>query len=190
MKRPSSIDRLPKEVREAIGRLREGGCTIDEILAELAKFEARVSRSALGRHVQKLDEIGERMRRSRDMAEALTAKFGEDPDNRVARLNLELLHNVVFQTLTTAADAGDEGPTEDNGDGEPLVLSPKDAKLLSETLRNLATAQKSDADRTIVMRREMAKEAAAKVDQVAAKQGGLTKDTVEQIKAAILGIAR
>jgi hypothetical protein len=187
MRRPSSIDRLPKEVREAIGRLREGGSTIDEILAHLHQMEAAVSRSALGRHVKSLDEIGERMRRSRAMAEALTDKFGQDPDNRVARVNLELLHGLVFETLTAGASADEEN----NGEGAPLVLDPQSAKLLSETLRNLATAQKSDADRMIVARREAAKEAAKAVDEVAANgERGLSADTVELIKQRILGIGK
>lgn len=187
MRRPSSIDRLPKEIRESIGRLREGGRTIDEILAHLTEMEAPVSRSALGRHVKSLDEIGERMRRSRAMAEALTDKFGQDPDNRVARVNLELLHGLVFETLTAGASADED----DNGEGAPLVLDPQSAKLLSETLRNLATAQKSDADRMLVARREAAKEAAKAVEKVAARtEGGMTRDTIDAIKAEILGIGR
>lgn len=46
--RPSSVDRLPAEMRDAIGRLRDAGHTIDEIMAHLADMESMVSRSALG----------------------------------------------------------------------------------------------------------------------------------------------
>ena len=64
MARPSSISRLPPEIREAIGALRQDGRTIDEILAKLRELApaAEVSRSALGRHVQVLDRIGEQLR--------------------------------------------------------------------------------------------------------------------------------
>jgi len=59
MARPSSIERLPAELRELIGHLRERGRTIDEILAKLAELDVDVSRSALGRHVQHLDAAGD-----------------------------------------------------------------------------------------------------------------------------------
>ncbi|MGZ8371111.1 MAG: phage protein Gp27 family protein, partial [Caulobacteraceae bacterium] len=64
---PSSIDKLPPEVRALIGELREKrGCTIDEIMDKLRELEVDVSRSAVGRHVRKLADIGAEMRRSRE----------------------------------------------------------------------------------------------------------------------------
>ncbi|MBI1407310.1 MAG: DUF3486 family protein [Caulobacter sp.] len=185
--RPSSIDRLPRELREAIGRLREDGCTIDEILAHLQELGGRVSRSALGRHVKTLARVGEKMRQSRVMAEALTARFGDEPDNQVQRLNIEMLHGIVFQTLLA------EGGSEEEDAEERLVLSAKDAKLLSETLRNLSTAQKVDADRMLKIEEAALRKAARAVDEVAKQQsgeGGLSDDTVAIIKAKILGIGR
>lgn len=193
MARKSSIDRLPRELREAIGRLREDGRTIDQILAHLEQLGGEVSRSALGRHVKTLEAAGERMRQSRAMAEALVTRFGDEPDDRVQRLNIEMLHGIVFQTLLA------QGSSEDGGEGEDeeLVLSPKDAKLLSETLRNLSTAQKVEADRMIKAREIALKAAAKAVEEVAreeaAKQSGeagLSDQLVEQIKARILGIGR
>lgn len=38
--------------------MRSGGATIEEILAELSARGVKVSRSALGRHTQKIDELG------------------------------------------------------------------------------------------------------------------------------------
>lgn len=180
MARPSSIDRLPKEVRELIGQLRTDGATIDEIMAKLGELKADVSRSALGRHVKTLAEVGERMRRARVMAEALTARFGDQPDNQVARMNMELMHGMVFEVLTAAAGAEDE-------EGEPVMLDPKAVKFLSGALKDLASAQKVDADRTIKLREEFAKEAAAKVETVG-KARGMSADTVEAIKHAVLGV--
>ena len=60
MARPSSIDQLPETVRAEIGRLRQNGRTIDEILAHLRKLDgiAPISRSALGRHLQHMEKLG------------------------------------------------------------------------------------------------------------------------------------
>lgn len=180
MARPSSIDRLPKEVRELIGQLRSDGATIDEIMAKLGELKADVSRSAVGRHVKTLAEVSERMRRARVMAEALTARFGAQPDNQVARMNLEMAHGLIFELI--AATTGAEGE-----DGQPLQLDFKSAKFLASTLKDLASAEKVDADRMIKLREEFAKEAAAKVETVG-KQRGMSADTVEAIKHAVLGV--
>jgi DNA-binding transcriptional ArsR family regulator len=181
-RQPSSIDRQPPEIRELIGALRKQGRTIDEIMQKLGELSVDVSRSAVGRHVKGLAEVGERMRRSRDMAEALVARFGDEPDNRVARLNFELMHGLVFETLTAAAGS------EEGEDGEPVTLGPQQVKFLTEALKNLASAQKADSERTMKVRAEMAREAAQAVDKVA-KREGLSRPTIDMIKAEILGIA-
>ena len=182
-KQPSSIDRLPETVRAAIGRLRVQGRTIDEILAHLETMDVEVSRSALGRHVKGLAALKERMQHSRDMAVALVDRFGDQPDNKLARLNLELMHSVVMQTITATSDGED-------GEPQPVTFCPEDAMFLARALKELASAQKTDADRTILTRREMAKEAATAVDKVAKREGGVTRETSDAIKAEILGIAR
>lgn len=176
--RPSSIDRLPKEVRELIGSLRSDGATIDEIMAKLSELKAGVSRSALGRHVKTLAEVGERMRRARVMAEALTARFGDQPDNQVARMNMELMHGMVFEVLTAAAGAEDE-------EGEPVTLDPKAVKFLSGALKDLASAQKVDADRVLKLREEIARENAKKIDE-AVDTGKIDAEAAERARQ-ILG---
>ena len=179
MARPSSIDRLPKEVREQIGRLREAGSTIDEILAKLKELDADVSRAALGRHVKTLSVVGDRLRRSKVMAEALTAKFGDQPDDQVARMNFELMHAMIFELQMAAAGSEDE-------EGNTVTFDPKQVRFLSGALKDLASAQKVDADRVLKLRGEFAKEAAAKVDTVG-KAKGLSADTVAALRHAVLG---
>lgn len=188
---PSTIDRLPKEVRELIGSLRQDGRTIDEILGKLKELQLEVSRSALGRHVKSLDVVGERMRRSRAMATALVDRFGDEPDHKLTRLNIEMMQGAVFQILIAAAEAGDQGGNAEGGD--PVTLSPQDVGLMAKALGDLTRAAKIDTDRLMKVqaeaREQMAKEAAKAVDQVAKRQGaGLTRETIEAIKAEILGI--
>jgi arginine repressor len=180
-KQPSSIDRLPEEVRTLIGRLRVQGRTIDEIMAHLGTMDVEISRSALGRHVKGLAALKERMEHSRNMAAALVDRFGDQTDNRLQRLNLELMHSVVMQTIT-ATQEGDDGETS------PVTFSPEDAMFLARSLQSLASAAKTDGDRVILATREAKKEAAQAVDRVAKRDGGLTRETVDTIKREILGI--
>ena len=179
---PSSIDRLPEEIRAEVGRLRVQGRTLDEILAHLKGMDVDVSRSALGRHVKRMNASRERMKHSREMATALVSQFGDQPDNRLARLNLELMHGVVMQTITATAE-------DEDGDPQPVTFSPEDARFLADALAKLASAEKTNVDRTLKLKQEAAKEAAAAVDRVAQTgAAGLTVDTVAAIKREILGI--
>lgn len=181
MPRPSSIKRLPPEIQERIGQLRDQGRTLDEILAKLSELDVDVSRSALGRHVKTLDAVGERIRRQRALAEALVAKYGDAPESRIARLNLELIHGILFQL-----SAGE--------DGEPVELEPRDAMFLAKALRDLTGAEKTAGD-VVKLQSQIAAEVARKVEAAAdhvdqvARERGLTADTVQSIKAGILGIS-
>lgn len=181
--RPSSIDRLPEEIRSAIGGLRRQGRTIDEILDHLKGLDVEISRSALGRHVKSLAEIGEQMRRSETMAKFVVERFGEESDDRLGRANMRILQGALLELLTE--DRRDE-------DGQPITLTPAEAKELSLSIQRLVSAQRMDADRQLRLRAEaraeMAREAAKAVETVARREGGLSKDTVHAIKAEILGI--
>lgn len=181
--KPSSIDRLPEEVQAAIAGLRRQGRTIDEILDHLRSLDVEVSRSALGRHVKSLAEIGEQLRRSETMAKFIVEKFGEETDDRVGRANMRILQGALLEILT------EERVGED---GAPVTLSADEAKSISLSLQRLVAAQRMDAERQLRLRAEaraeMAREAAVAVEKVARREGGLSKDTVQAIKAEILGI--
>lgn len=176
MARSSTIRRLEPEFQELIGRLRERGRTIDEILAHLAKLDVEVSRSALGRHIQTIDRIGERIRKQRAIAEAIVTRFGEDEENQLARGNIELLHAALME-LTGGED------------GQPVELTPKSAALLAQATKDLSTAKRNDAVVALKAREEMAKAAAQAVDRVA-KTKGLSADQVAALKSEFLGIRK
>jgi hypothetical protein len=179
--RPSSIDKLDPEIRDLIGKLRiDKGWSIDEIRAHLQQLLEQSllpSRSALGRHVKSLEEIGERLRHSRTVAEALVAKIGDAPDDRVADLNIELAHTMMLQLLTR---------TDDEGDGKPIILGPEEQMFVARSLQALAGAKKTNADMVMKVR-EAAKKEAANAAAGAAKAKGLGADTVDFIRKAVLG---
>ncbi len=177
MARPSSIKKLPPEIRTMIADLREHGVTLDEILAKLRELGANVSRSALGRYTREIEEVGERLRRSREVADALVKRLGEAPESRQARLNIELMHSVILDLVIGAQEGGQ------------VTLDPEQAMFLARSMKDLATAQKADAEFVLRIRQEAAKEAAAAVDRVA-KTRGLSAETVADLKEQFLGIAR
>jgi hypothetical protein len=184
MTRPSSIDRLEAPLREEIGRLRiDKGYTIDQILAHLKTMEVVVSRSAMGRHIQKLETIGARLKESRAVAEALVQRFGEKTDDKLARLNVEMMHGIVMDVISKADEAG-----------TGALLDPEQVMFMARALRELAAASKTDTDRMmnaakLKASQETAAKAAAAVETAAKTQKGLSKETVEAIKHAVLGVA-
>jgi len=178
MARPSTIQRLPAEVRDLIGELREQGRTIDEILSKLRELDVDVSRSALGRHVKQIDAIGSEIRRSRAVAESLVRQYGEAPESRTARLNIELMQGLVTRLMFAE-------------DGEVIQFEPKDAMMLATALQKLAQAAKQDADREVLIRKEFAK----KLDEaiaaaVEAGERGLSPERLAELRRGFLGVGR
>ncbi|MDM7928676.1 phage protein Gp27 family protein [Blastomonas fulva] len=177
---PSTIDRADPEVRALINELRiEKGWTIDEIKAQLEKIgQGHISRSALGRHVRTLADISSEMRETQIYAEALAKQAGNASQSELLDLNGQLLHANMFRLILAEKD------------GEGIQLSPKEAKEFSEALRNLALARKTDLDVVEKAERRAAEKAtkqAAEKATTAARAKGLSKDTVEAIRHAVLG---
>lgn len=183
MARRSSIDRLPREVREKIATLRESGRTIDEILTCLDGLNLQVSRSAMGRHVQNLDKLAEKIQRSRDVADTLVRRIGDAPENRQMQLNVELMHSVIMDLLMNVPDGEGEN-------GEPVTFDAMQAMLISKSLDHLAKASKTDADKVLRIREEAVKKAKLEAAEIATKQAksaGLTDEVAQLIRQKILG---
>jgi hypothetical protein len=189
MARPSTIARLPGDIREAIGRLRDQGRTLDEILNHLQGMEVTVSRSALGRHVQQMDKVGERLRRSRAISEALVRQLGDAPESRTATLNIEMMHSFLFDFLASAEEGGTDEASEA---ALAHVRDPKSVALMAEAVQRLTTASRHNVEfvaRVEDRAAQKAKAGAARAAETAARAQGLSADTIATIKASILGVA-
>lgn len=176
--KPSSIDRLPEEVRAKIAELRRQNITIDQILEHLGTLGVEVSRSALGRHVRSLAEIGEQIRRTEAMSKFVVERFGEESDDRVARASMRILQSAMLELVTE--ERFDE-------EGKPVHLTAKEAKELSLALQRLVNAERTETERELKLRAAFKKEAAEKLDG-AARTGEIDPDAVERAKR-ILGFA-
>lgn len=187
MPRPSSIDQLPEEVRVEIGRLRGLGWTIDQILEHLRELLDRApSRSALGRHIQGLDKLGERMRRSRQVAEALVRELGTAPESQAARLNIELIHTAILDLFMHADDTAEGTAGEAQPPREPI-----DIQWLAKAVDHLAKASKTNVEFVADIEARAAaktKTEAATAAETVARERGITAGTIEAIKAGIFGV--
>ncbi|MFZ5739634.1 MAG: DUF3486 family protein [Pseudomonadota bacterium] len=187
--RPSSIDRLPEEVRDLIGRLRDKGCTIDEIMRKLGELdldkEDLPSRSALGRHLQKAAEVAERIKKSRQVAEVIVRQLGESDPDKTTRMNIELMHNILFELATRTSEE----------DGQPITFQPMDVMLLAKSLDHLGKASKDDVARTVAIEKRAAEKAKAEALKQAeetiksvVKEGGLSNEVISQLRRDFLGV--
>jgi len=188
MRRPSTIDKLGPEIRDLIGQLRDNGRSIDAILEHLRKLlpdDDVPSRSALGRHLQKIEVIAERMRQSRVVADTLVRQLGDEPADKSTRLNIELMHSVIFD-IVTASQAGGEN------EGQPVTFDPEQVMFLAKSLDHLGKAAVADVQRIEKIEKRAAekaqKEAAARVEKVA-REKGLSEDTLAAIRSGIFGVS-
>jgi hypothetical protein len=107
------------------------------------------------------------------MAAVWMDKIGKEPDGDVGRMLLEMLRMLAFKSL-----------------GELDSASPEDLMFLSNAIKGFAQTDKLVVDKTINLRKLMAIEAAKVASSVAktVKKAGLSDDTVNLIRAEILGI--
>lgn len=185
MARNSSIKQLPDKLLAQVNfLLTEKGWTIDQVVDYLSEAGHPVSRSAVGRYKQNVDKLGERLRQSREITEALVREIGPHArDGKQGRLLVEILRNLVFDQLAKQMD----------GEGEDMVT--QDFFFLGKALKEMAQAARLDQDFDSKIRekireeeREKAqKEVAGKVAS-AGRKAGLSKDVLEQMTQHVFGV--
>lgn len=188
MPRPNTIDLLPSEIRDRIhawlndpsvtqlSAVDRTNALVDAINASRPEDEAlpHVSKSGLNRYAQRVQQIGEKMRQSRQVAEMLIGQLGNAPAGEVGKLINESIRTIVFDAVTGLAESD-----------EPV--SPGVINKLALAAKRLEEATSINDKRERAIRDEERAAAAAAVETVGRGQG-LTADTVSAIKAEILGI--
>jgi hypothetical protein len=192
--RISEIDRLPAWADDAkawaFEQLKERKLTQIEILdglndrlraASLAEDVTAeppvISRSAFNRTALAIAIHGRRLAETRDIAAVLAPKLDQAGDNSVTLMVAETLKTLIFEMLSNAGELKADGDT---------------AEMLMMTARALTAAEqakKISSDQRKKIEAELQSKAAKAVDAVA-KSAGLTAETVDSIKARILGIEK
>lgn len=191
MARPSSIEREDEEIREEIAKARAHGMTIDEILALLREgYGKDFSRSAMGRHCQKLDKLGQKARRSRMVAEALARQMGDASVSRMLRANVEMMHTAILDLFM----AGEEEGGQINADGlAALQGNPEGLMLLSKALDHLTKASKTDADFVSKIEEQHEARLRKQVEKTIAsnaKRQGLSAETAAAMLEGAFGVKK
>jgi ribosomal protein S13 len=185
--RPSSIEQLPADILQKLQallrdpRVNQLDATrrINVILAEQGHDE-RVSKSSVNRYAVRMNEVGERMRQSRQVSEMWIAKLGAEPEGKMGRLLNEMLRTLAFE-LTEKVMASDL-----NEETLPGVID--QIKNLSLTSMRLEKSLSENIKTEKEIRKAFAAEVAAETE-VVAKDAGLSAEAVQTIKNKILGIA-
>lgn len=177
----SSVRRLPDELRSEVDRLlTDGRYTLDQIVAHVRKLGADVSRSALGRYSQQIDQVVEDMRLTREMAQAVGRELTDLVDDDATQLLVGSLQALLLKARMQVSSG-----TE---------IAPKDVADLARAAKDLQTALRSRAHLHAVVRKEMAVEvakqtalAAKNIDRMA-QENGLSAALAAQLRREVLGV--
>lgn len=175
----SKITQLPREVRDwldqALGGKNFAG--YQSLEQELQARGFSIGKSSIHRYGANLERRLAAIKASTEAARAIAAAAPDDADQRSAAV-ISLIQTEVFETLIHLQEATDEG--------DPV----KRAKVLALVAKNVATLSRASVHQKkheleIRARVNAAADAAAKI----AKQGGLSADSVDELRKKILGIA-
>lgn len=180
--RASKVDLLPPNIKTQLAMmLRDKQYPQSQILEEINDLirdcglpdEMQLSKTGLNRYASKMEKFGAKIRQSREIAEVWTKQLGETPQTDVGKLLMEAVKTMAFE-LTLHAD-------------EKGISDPKFLNQLALISQRIEQAQSTSFERERKIRKEVAQQAAETAEKVVA-QAGLSKDTVDRLKAEILGI--
>ncbi|MGO1308642.1 MAG: DUF3486 family protein [Kluyvera intermedia] len=182
--RPSKIDLLPDSIRDQLHQmLREKRHTQEEIREAINELidghdlpeDMQLSRTGLNRYASRMEEVGSKIRASREMAEIWAAKLGSAPTSDVGKLLLEFVKTLAFETSISLAETG-------------KTVEPKALGQLALVAQRLEAAAMTSHKREQEIRKAFAEEAADTAEKIT-KQAGLSAETAADIRRQILGIA-
>lgn len=187
--RPTNIEMLPEAcapvVAWAAEELQNRDRTQTDIYSEfVGKLEAiqREHRgeldfaipsfSAFNRYSIKLAAMTQRLNETREIAATIASKFDAQASDDLTLIAAEAIKTLIFELLTSKGEAG---------------IDPNGAKALANALRAAADAQGISTARRQKVEKEFGQKVNEAVDRVAGAKG-LTRETVADIKAQILGV--
>lgn len=176
MAKPSSIDRLPPDILEQLQTLLrdprvtqlEATRQINAIL-ERDGHPERVSKSAVNRYSQRMEEVGARLRQSREMAAMWIGKLGAAPQGEVGKLLNEMIRTLAFEATMSAAESEEPVP--------PSVIN-----KLALAVQRLEAASSINEKREAEIRARAREEAAAKLEEkVGETTGAIPAERLREI---------
>lgn len=180
MGRQSSIDTLPPEVRHWLERaLTEQGFSGYQALEEMMREKGfAISKSAIHRYGQQLERRFAAIKASTEAARIITEGAADDQDARSEAV-IALVQTEMFESIINLQEASDD-------DVDPIERM----NALSKVAKNIATLTRASISQKQYKAQVQAKaaEVADKAEKLA-KKGGLSAESVAEIRRSILGIA-
>ncbi|MFN1515304.1 DUF3486 family protein [Vibrio owensii] len=186
--RKSKIDLLPEDIRNSLNAfIRSGNMTqkdireaVNQMIEEAGLPEdAKLSRTGFNRYAKRMEDMGLRLRQSREVAEVWTTKLGESPTSDVGKLLQEFVRTMAFETSMRLMEDADE---------KQEVIPPKALNQLALVVQRIEQAAMTSHKVEKEIRKAFAEEAAEQAEKIV-KQAGVTAATAQDIKNQILGIA-
>ncbi|MBN2060713.1 MAG: DUF3486 family protein [Deltaproteobacteria bacterium] len=181
MAQRSSIARLPEDIREKLQELlrdprvtqMEATERINAILEEDGHPD-RVSKSSVNRYAVRMEEVGAKLRQSREVAKMWIGKLGAEPQGEVGKLLNEMVRSLAFEATMEMAEGSEPVP--------PKMI--KDLSIAIERLERAATTNVKRDDEI----RKRALEDAANAVEAAATEQGMSEDQAEFWRKKVLGV--
>lgn len=187
MPTPSTIDRLPDDIKAQLQQLlQDPRCTQLEATAKINEVlqaeghQERVSKSAVNRYAVKMEEVGAKLRQSREVAQMFISQVGAAPQGQTGLLINEMLRSMAFELSLKMQEADVEDP-------EAMSATIGQLKNLALTMQRLEQSATINVKREAEIRKQALQDA-ADTAVVEVKKGGLSDDAADQIRRKILGI--
>ncbi|EOB4244599.1 DUF3486 family protein [Vibrio metschnikovii] len=188
--RKSKVELLPEEIRNTLNIfIRSGNMTQKDILEAVNQMideaglpdDAKLSRTGFNRYAKRMEDLGQRLRQSREVAEVWVSKLGEAPTSDVGKLLQEFVRTMAFDTSMKMMEAseGEEGE----------VISPKALGQLALVVQRIETAAMSSMKREKEIRAAYAAEAADAVSDELRGVDGMSEQLEDRIRGILLGKA-
>jgi hypothetical protein len=191
MGRPSSIKRLPPQVRERLNAwIRDEAVTqaeaaerCNELLAELYPGHPPLSKSAVNRYDISMREVGAKIQHAREISDAWIARLGSQPAGQLGHLIVETVRTIAFEVAQQVARG------EITAESLPGVLDQVNKLALAAQRLARSSAEEERRERQIrEEERKRASEAAAEEAGKAASELGLSAETADAIRRQVLGV--
>lgn len=178
--RMGRIQQLPTPIKDKIDEMLRENVSQTEIIRRLDQplrdaGEKPLAAATLNRYATRMENFGQRIRESREIAKVWVAKFGEEPAGEVGQLTIEMLRTLAFELAARARDMMDESD-------EPSI-DPAMINELALAIQRLERAAEIGAKRERSIRAEIAAQA-----ETVAKKAGISADTAAAIRAALTRI--
>jgi len=178
----SSIDRLPPDIREKFMELLRDPRVqqidairrINAILEEEGHPE-RITKSSGNRFAVRMEDVGAKIRESREIADMWIGKLGAEPQGNVGKLLNETVRCLAFDAASKLAEG--EVPVE-----------PRALKDLAIAIERLERAASENVKRDEEIRKRALEDAAETVEKTA-KQAGVSQATIKAIRRDVLRMA-